>query len=75
MPLEVIDLDLELPQDGLDHVAVGQRQQQVFGIDFGPADANQETIKAAFKNGVLTITMDKREASAPRQGRSIPING
>ncbi|EFK3694723.1 Hsp20/alpha crystallin family protein, partial [Escherichia coli] len=29
-----------------------------------------------FKNGVLTITMDKREASAPKQqGRSIPING
>ena len=37
LPLEVIDLDLELPQDGLDHVAVGQRQQQVFGIDFGAA--------------------------------------
>ncbi|CAJ0899858.1 hypothetical protein R77569_04982 [Ralstonia mannitolilytica] len=35
LPLEVIDLDLELPQDGLDHVAVDQRQQQVFGIDFG----------------------------------------
>ncbi|MBH92739.1 MAG: heat-shock protein Hsp20, partial [Marinobacter sp.] len=33
------------------------------------------SIKAAFKNGVLTITMDKREASAPKQGRSIPING
>lgn len=41
-----------------------------------PTDANQDTIKAAFKNGVLTITMDKREASAPKQqGRSIPING
>ena len=40
-----------------------------------PADANQDTIKAAFKNGVLTITMDKREASTPKQGRSIPING
>lgn len=35
LPFEVIDLDLELPQDGIDHVAVGQRQQQVFGIDFG----------------------------------------
>ncbi|WP_289102847.1 Hsp20 family protein, partial [uncultured Marinobacter sp.] len=34
-----------------------------------------ESIKAAFKNGVLTITMDKSEASAPKQGRSIPING
>ncbi len=40
-----------------------------------PADANQDTIKAAFKNGVLTITMEKREASTPKQGRSIPING
>ncbi|MGE3844267.1 MAG: Hsp20/alpha crystallin family protein [Vicinamibacterales bacterium] len=40
-----------------------------------PGDANQDTIKANFKNGVLTITMDKREASAPRQGRSIPVNG
>ena len=39
-----------------------------------PGDANQDTIKADFKNGVLTITMDKREASAPKQGRSIPIN-
>ena len=36
-----------------------------------PADANQDTIKAAFKNGVLTITMEKREASAPsRAARS-----
>lgn len=40
-----------------------------------PADANQDTIKAAFKNGVLMITMEKREASTPKQGRSIPING
>ncbi len=39
-----------------------------------PGDANQDTIKATFKNGVLTITMDKREASAPKQGRSIPVN-
>ncbi|GCY86220.1 hypothetical protein HmCmsJML149_02033 [Escherichia coli] len=37
LPLEIIDLDLELPQNGLDHVAVGERQQQVFGIDFGAA--------------------------------------
>ena len=37
LPLEVIDLDLELPQDGLHHVAVGERQQQVFGIDFRAA--------------------------------------
>ncbi|MBL6474298.1 Hsp20/alpha crystallin family protein, partial [Escherichia coli] len=26
-------------------------------------------------NGVLTVTIDKREVSAPKQGRSIPING
>ena len=40
-----------------------------------PDNADQESIKAAFKNGVLTITMEKREASTPKQGRSIPING
>lgn len=40
-----------------------------------PGDANQDSIKADFKNGVLTITMDKREAGVPKQGRSIPING
>ena len=40
-----------------------------------PENANQDSIKAAFKNGVLTITIDKRESSAPKQGRSIPING
>lgn len=40
-----------------------------------PDNADQESIKAAFKNGVLTLTMDKHEASAPKQGRSIPING
>ena len=34
-----------------------------------------EKIKASFKNGVLTVTIDKREVSAPKQGRSIPING
>nr|WP_314973386.1 Hsp20 family protein [Comamonas testosteroni] len=39
-----------------------------------PDDANQDSIKANFKNGVLTITMDKREVSAPKQGRSIPVN-
>lgn len=38
-----------------------------------PDDANQDAIKASFKNGVLTITMDKREASAPKHGRSIPL--
>lgn len=39
-----------------------------------PDNADQESIKAAFKNGVLTISMDKREVNAPKQGRSIPIN-
>lgn len=39
-----------------------------------PDDANHDSIKASFKNGVLTITMDKREVSAPKQGRSIPVN-
>ncbi len=39
-----------------------------------PDDANHDSIKANFKNGVLTITMDKREVSAPKQGRSIPVN-
>lgn len=38
-----------------------------------PDDADQDSIKAVFKNGVLTITMDKRETSAPVHGRSIPI--
>ena len=32
-------------------------------------------VAAKFDNGVLTITMEKREASTPKQGRSIPING
>lgn len=40
-----------------------------------PDDANRDSIKASFKNGVLTVTIDKREVSAPKQGRSIPING
>ena len=39
-----------------------------------PDDANQDSIKASFKNGVLTVTIDKREVSAPKQGHSIPIN-
>ncbi len=38
-----------------------------------PDNANQDSIKASFKNGVLTITMDKRETSEPKKGRSIPI--
>jgi HSP20 family protein len=38
-----------------------------------PDDADQDSIKASFKSGVLTLTIDKRQtASAPR-GRSIPI--
>jgi HSP20 family protein len=40
-----------------------------------PENANQDSIKASFKNGVLTITIDKRETSAPKRGRLIPING
>lgn len=38
-----------------------------------PEDANLDAIRAAFRHGVLTITVDKREARAPRRGRSIPI--
>ncbi|MGB4467190.1 MAG: Hsp20/alpha crystallin family protein [Azovibrio sp.] len=38
-----------------------------------PEDADQDSIKAVFKNGVLTITMDKRAVSASKQGRLIPI--
>jgi HSP20 family protein len=40
-----------------------------------PEDADQDSIKASFKNGVLTITIDKRETSASKRGRLIPING
>ena len=35
-----------------------------------PAEFDQ----ASFKNGVLTVTIDKREVSAPEAGRSIPIS-
>lgn len=38
-----------------------------------PENANEESIKATFRNGVLTITIDKRETKAPPQGRLIPI--
>jgi len=38
-----------------------------------PGDANQDSIKANFKNGVLTITMDKRELRSPQAGRTIAI--
>lgn len=38
-----------------------------------PADANQDAIKASFKNGVLTITLDKREQPAGSGARQIPI--
>ncbi|MCE5360874.1 MAG: Hsp20/alpha crystallin family protein [Acidithiobacillus sp.] len=38
-----------------------------------PENANQDAIRATFKNGVLTITIDKREPSTARLGRSIPI--
>jgi HSP20 family protein len=33
-----------------------------------PADANQDTIKAAFKNGVLTITMESARPVRPSRG-------
>lgn len=39
-----------------------------------PEDADQDSIKASFKNGVLTITIAKRAAAAPQRGRIIPIN-
>lgn len=38
-----------------------------------PDDADQETIKASFKNGVLSVSIDKREPAAPSTGRTIPI--
>ncbi len=38
-----------------------------------PADANQDAIKASFKNGVLTVTVDKREMAASTTVRNIPI--
>lgn len=40
-----------------------------------PDDANRDAIKATFRNGVLTITIDKVENRTPKLGRSIPING
>ncbi len=38
-----------------------------------PADADQDAIKASFRNGVLTITLDKREQVIPTGARQIPI--
>ncbi len=38
-----------------------------------PADADQDAIKASFKNGVLTITIDKQATSTGPRGRVIPI--
>lgn len=40
-----------------------------------PDDADQDSIKAAFKGGVLTLTIDKRPTAAASRGRSIPITG
>lgn len=37
-----------------------------------PEDANQEDIKAQIKNGVLTITMPRKEVSKPK-GKLIDI--
>jgi HSP20 family protein len=39
-----------------------------------PEDADQDAIKASFKNGVLSITIDKRAPATPPRGRTIPIN-
>jgi HSP20 family protein len=39
-----------------------------------PSDANQDAIRASFKNGVLTITIEKREQPVT-SGRNIPIQG
>lgn len=38
-----------------------------------PDDADQDSIKASFKGGVLTLTIDKRQSAAAARGRSIPI--
>lgn len=38
-----------------------------------PGDANQDSIKATFKGGVLTLTIDKQQAVPAARGRSIPI--
>ncbi len=38
-----------------------------------PDDADQDSIKASFKNGVLAVTIDKRERAAAPSGRTIPI--
>lgn len=39
-----------------------------------PEDANQDAIKATFKNGVLAITIDRRAPPASSSVRHIPIN-
>ncbi len=39
-----------------------------------PEDADQEAIKASFKNGVLTISIGKRAQAVAERGRRIPIN-
>lgn len=39
-----------------------------------PEDADQDAIEATFRNGVLSITIDKRAPAAPQRGRTIPIN-
>ncbi len=39
-----------------------------------PEDADQDTIKATFKNGVLAITIGRRAPPASPSGRNIPIN-
>lgn len=38
-----------------------------------PDDANPEAIHAGFKQGVLTLSIDKRQGQAAPKGRSIPV--
>lgn len=40
-----------------------------------PVDADAESINASFKNGVLTLTIDRIAEKAPKQPRLIPIGG
>lgn len=40
-----------------------------------PEDADPEAISAKFRNGVLTITIGKRQSRPAAKGRSIPIEG
>ena len=39
-----------------------------------PDDADPDAVQAGFKNGVLTLTINKRAAATAQRGRVIPIN-